>query len=181
MQMTTRKLTSIALIAAAYVAITMLLVPISYGPIQFRVSEVLAILPFFFPAATIAITIGCAFANVFGGYGLPDIIFGTLASFLAGLCTAAIGKYGRKMSAPGPVSMRYCILACLMPVVFSGPIVGAVLAYTYAPDAFLVSFILFTATVGLGQIGVMYLLGLPIMRYLIKNERFNEFLDAMNS
>lgn len=41
-----------AVIGAAYAALTMALAPISYGPIQMRVSEVLCVLPFFLPCAT---------------------------------------------------------------------------------------------------------------------------------
>ena len=40
-----------ALIAAVYVALTMMFAPISFGPVQFRISEALCILPFFTPAA----------------------------------------------------------------------------------------------------------------------------------
>ena len=40
-----------ALIAALYVALTMMFAPISFGPVQFRISEALCILPFFTPAA----------------------------------------------------------------------------------------------------------------------------------
>lgn len=41
-----------AVIGAAYAALTMALAPISYGPIQMRVSEALCVLPFFMPCAT---------------------------------------------------------------------------------------------------------------------------------
>lgn len=34
-----------ALIAAVYVALTMMFAPISFGPVQFRISEALCILP----------------------------------------------------------------------------------------------------------------------------------------
>ena len=40
-----------ALIAAIYVALTVPLAPVSFGPIQFRISEALVILPYFTPAA----------------------------------------------------------------------------------------------------------------------------------
>ena len=40
-----------AAIAAIYVALTMAFQPISFGPVQFRISEALCILPFFTPAA----------------------------------------------------------------------------------------------------------------------------------
>ena len=39
------------MIAAIYVALTMVFAPISFGPVQFRIAEALCILPFFTPAA----------------------------------------------------------------------------------------------------------------------------------
>ena len=62
-----------ALIAAAYAALTLLLAPISYGSVQFRISEALTLLPFYFPEAVPGLTIGCVFANFFGGYGLTSV------------------------------------------------------------------------------------------------------------
>ena len=40
-----------AAIAAVYVALTMAFAPISFGAIQFRISEALCVLPYFTPAA----------------------------------------------------------------------------------------------------------------------------------
>ena len=47
----TQTLVQAAVIAAIYVVLTMIFAPISFGPVQFRVSEVLCILPFFTFAA----------------------------------------------------------------------------------------------------------------------------------
>ena len=38
-----------AAIAAIYVVLTMVFLPISFGPIQFRISELLCVLPYFTP------------------------------------------------------------------------------------------------------------------------------------
>ena len=48
-----------AVIAAVYVVLTLIFAPISYGPIQVRVSEALCVLPIFTPAAVPGIFIGC--------------------------------------------------------------------------------------------------------------------------
>ena len=40
-----------AVIAAIYVVLTILFAPISFGPVQFRISEALCVLPYFTPAA----------------------------------------------------------------------------------------------------------------------------------
>ena len=87
MHITTRKLTAAAVTGAAYAALTMLLAPISYGAIQCRVSEVLCILPFFIPCTAWGLFAGCAIANLLSAAGIFDVVFGSLATLLAALCT----------------------------------------------------------------------------------------------
>ena len=81
--LTTRSLCVSAVIAALYAALTLLLAPISYGPIQLRLSEALTLLPILLPEAVPALAIGCLLANILGGATIFDIIFGTLATLLA--------------------------------------------------------------------------------------------------
>lgn len=71
-----------AVIAAVYVVLTMAFAPISFGPIQFRISEALCILPFFTPAAVPGLFIGCFLSNFLCGAALPDVIFGSLATLI---------------------------------------------------------------------------------------------------
>ena len=120
MHITTRKLAAAAVTGAAYAALTMLLAPISYGAIQCRVSEVLCILPFFIPCTAWGLFAGCAIANLLSAAGIFDVVFGSLATLLAALCTAWLGR-GR-----GAQSWLRCVLAALMPVVFNFVFVGAV-------------------------------------------------------
>lgn len=85
----TKKLTKIGIIAALYAVITVVFSPISYGPIQIRIAEGLTIFPFFFGSwAAVALWIGCMIANMLGGLGLIDIVFGSLLTLVAGLLTA---------------------------------------------------------------------------------------------
>ncbi len=53
-----RNLTLAAVVAALYAAVTLLFAPISYGPVQFRVSEALTLLPVLFPQAIPGLTMG---------------------------------------------------------------------------------------------------------------------------
>ena len=116
------KLAASAVIAAAYAALTIVLAPISYGPIQFRVSEALTVLPFLMPGTVWGIAVGCVLANLYTGSVL-DIVFGSLATLLAALLTAWFGKRGN--------TVKNRMLGCLMPVVFNAVIVGAVLTWGY--------------------------------------------------
>ena len=82
------RLTLAALIAALYTAITVVLAPISYGPMQVRISEALTILPMFTPAAIPGLFVGCIIANLMGGAVILDVIFGSIATLIG-----AIGGY----------------------------------------------------------------------------------------
>ena len=170
-----RKLTAAAAIGALYAALTMVN-PLGYGPIQFRVSEILCILPFFFPASAYGLTVGCIIANLIGPYGAVDIIFGSLATLLAGLSTAAIGIHSWKTEKTG---WGACLAASLMPVLFNAPIVGSVIAYSSTEYEFWKGFVLYGAQVGIGELGVMLVLGLPTMRYILKNDAIKVFFDRL--
>ena len=115
----TRTLVRAALIAALYTVLTLLLQPLSYGEVQIRFSEALTLLPILLPEAVPALAVGCLLANILGGCTIFDIVFGTLATLLAALFTRRLRD-------------RFW-LAALMPVLFNGVIVGAVVHYCYAP------------------------------------------------
>lgn len=169
---TTWKLAMAALVGAVYAALTLVLAPISFGAVQFRVSEALCILPFFFPFTAQGLFLGCVLANLYTG-NVFDIVFGSLATLLAALCTAAVGRRGR--------SMLSCVMACLMPVLFNAFIVGAVLTWAYdvrmVRDSAILSYAANAGCVGLGELVVLFVLGLPLMRWL-PTQKF--FRDQMN-
>ena len=52
-----------ALIAALYTAISLVFAPVSFGPVQLRVSEALCVLPIFTPAAIPGLFIGFILSN----------------------------------------------------------------------------------------------------------------------
>lgn len=151
-----RKIAFSAVVAALYAGLTLLLAPISFGVLQFRVSEVLCILPFFFPSSVWGLFIGCAIANIMSTFGPLDVIFGSLASLLAALCTMQIGKKSKGIAG--------CILACLPPVIFNGIIIGTMATLmTVTPDGFWAGFALNGGQIALEELVVMYVAGLPIM------------------
>lgn len=172
-----RRLALLGLTAAVYAALTLGLAPISYGPLQFRLSEALCVLPYFFPPSAWALFAGCLLANLLSQYGVLDIVFGSLATLLAGLCTAAIGRSGRRESWPR------CVAACLMPVVFNAVIVGAVIAYSAADPSWSAPFWLIflgdAASVGFGELVVLFVLGLPLMRALPKSGFYGRLVERL--
>lgn len=115
----TRALARGAIIAALYTALTVLLAPLSYGEVQIRFSEAFTLLPILMPEAVPALLVGCLLSNILGGCTIFDIVFGSLATLLAAVCTRRLrDKFW---------------LAALMPVLFNGVIVGAVVHFCYSP------------------------------------------------
>ena len=171
MKFTPRNLAFAAVVGAAYCALTLFLAPVSFGIAQFRVSEALCILPSFMPVSAWGLWIGCALANLFGGYGLPDIVFGSLATLGAGMCIAAIAKNQRQ-----PLSFTRCILVCFMPVLWNAPIVGAVIAYS--TGAFWEALPLNMLQLAVEEAGVMFIIGLPLMKLLPRSRAFMSVVKA---
>lgn len=62
--MTTRRVVLIAIVAALYTVLTVGIAPLSFGPIQFRVSEVLKVLVLFDPFLCLGIGLGTFIANL---------------------------------------------------------------------------------------------------------------------
>ena len=171
-----RRLTFAALIAAVYAVVTILTASFAYGPVQFRIAEALCILPFFLPFTTWGLFVGCILANIISPVGILDVVFGSLATLGCCLCTAAIGRRWDGESWGGQ------ILACLMPVIWNAVIIGLLLALFYAEEgkAKIVLFFLYGAEVGVGELAVMFILGLPLMRWLMKAKFFPPLLAKLN-
>ncbi len=166
-----RRLTQGAVIAAAYAALTYAaaLANLAYGPVQFRFSEALTVLPVLTSAAVPGLTVGCLLANIFSGYGIYDMVFGTLATLLAAVCTRLVRNV-RFRGVP--------VLAPLPPVFFNAVIVGAEIT-ALSPGGFAWAVFWPTAgSVGFGELVVCYVLGLPLVVALEKNPSIKKYLGA---
>lgn len=135
-----------SIIAALYVALTVLFSGISYGVVQVRIAEALTVLPFFTPAAIPGLFVGCALANMIGGYGLLDVVVGSLATLFAAFMTYRIKN-------------RW--LAPLPSVLLNGVMVGLMLAYVLELPAFVTM-----GQIALEQAVACYGLGLPLLLLL---------------
>ena len=155
--MKTKFLIQAGIIAAIYAALTIILAPFSYGPMQIRVSEALTILPFFTPAAVPGLFIGCLVSNFISPYGLIDMIFGSGATLIA-----AVGSYLLR-SKP--------LLVPLPPVLVNAVAIGLMLYYAYGVP---MNLFLIMAWVGLGEFIACYAIGYPLLRYLKKYKRIFE-------
>ncbi len=142
-------LTRAAIIAALYAALTLLLSPMSFGLMQIRISEALTLLPILLPEAVPALAVGCLIANFLGGATVLDIVFGSLATLLAALMTRRL--------------RTHLLPAMLMPVLFNGVIVGAVVHFAYSPG---VPLVLCMLSVAAGEAVSCCALGLVLLRAL---------------
>lgn len=154
---TTKRLVRTAIIAALYAVITLALAPISYGNLQFRVSEIMVLLAFFDPFYIGGLTLGCFIANILGPNGLPDIIFGTIATFISVYAISITGKYIKN-------NTLALFVASLWPTIFNGIIVGWELSYVAE-----LPLLLTMAQVAIGEFVVVTIVGVPVIK-LIKNK-----------
>lgn len=152
--MKSRFVVTAAIIGAAYVALTLGFYPFSFGPVQLRISEALTILPIFTPAAVPGLAVGCAISNMLGGYGLMDVLFGTVATLLGAIFT----RYFRKNT----------IFAIASPIFFNALIVGTSL-YILVPDS--PALLLNILTVGIGELLACVGFGYPLIRLLRKHQQ----------
>ena len=116
MTMEIKTLVRQSVVAALYVALTLAVSPIAYGPIQFRISEILVLLCFFRRDYVVGLTLGCFIANFFSPMALTDVPFGTLATFISVFLISR---------------SRNIFLASLYPVVANGLIIGLQLHFVF--------------------------------------------------
>jgi uncharacterized membrane protein len=89
----TKTLTRCGAIAAMYVVLTVALAPISFGPVQFRVSEMLKPLALFHPAMGLAFGLGTAMANIMSPFGAWDYIVMAIVDIFAATICWFLRKY----------------------------------------------------------------------------------------
>ncbi len=175
MKISTKRLVTLSLVAAIYVVATLAIAPLSYGPVQFRISEVLNLLAFIHPAYGIAVTLGCFIANWFTP-NLPvlDLIFGTLATALSVLCIS---------------KSKTLIVASIFPTIINAIIVGWIITASITGDMlFFVHnpliaesdfssgssikiFLMYALSVGIGEFVVCTIIGVPLVKYLLNKQK----------
>ena len=82
--MNTKEISLVAIIAALYAAMVIVLAPISFGPVQLRLADVLIPLSALFGLPAIyGVTIGALVANTYWFMSPIDVVFGSLANLVA--------------------------------------------------------------------------------------------------
>lgn len=148
-------------IAALYIVLSYLssVLNLAFGPVQFRFSEALTILPVFTPAAIPGLVIGCLFTNLTSPYGIIDILIGTSATLFAALATRALRNVQIK---------NIPFLAPMAPVLFNAFFVSFSICI-FTLKTFSMPFFASTAlSIGAGQLVMCY--GVGLVLYLFFNK-----------
>ena len=137
-----KKLAITGITAAVYAALTIMLAPISYGPIQMRLSEVMTLLAYVNPAFIPGLVLGTFLSNINSPMPLPDMVMGTAATWLS------VYMMSRT---------KNVWTASLWPALFNGIIIGLEL-YLFAG----LPLFLTMGQVALGEFAVVTLIGCPL-------------------
>jgi len=155
-----RYISTAGFIAAVYVLLSLVFMPISYGVYQVRIAEALTVLPFLTASAIPGLYIGCLVANVVGGMGWLDIVIGPLLTLAGAVATRTVRiQFGDTKKA--------LLLAPLPPVLFNAFGVSVYLApllgfnYWFAVQM-----------IAIGQFVACYAIGLPLLILLRKRGIF---------
>ncbi len=144
-----------ALISALYIGLTLIgnLLGLSFGHLQFRISEVLVILPIFTPSAISGLAVGCFISNITSSLGPVDMLFGTLATLIAAMLT----YYLRKITVKG-----FPVFSFLPAIVINALIIGMEINIFLPVDASVWGFVMSALSVGAGEAAVCIFLGIPL-------------------
>lgn len=122
--MNTKYLTKASLIAALYIVLVLIqmlpfpFINLTFGPIQLRIAEGLALLSLVESAAIPGVFIGCLLSNLllapYSGFGLVDILGGSLVTLIAAYLTS---------------KMKSKITGIIPPVLLNGLIVSIWVSY----------------------------------------------------
>lgn len=154
----TVRLVRIAIIAALYVGLTYAFSFMSYGGVQFRISEILVLLCFYNRDYCFALILGCIFANIGSPLGYIDLIFGVMSTVFS------------------VVTIRYCkniYLAAVMPVISMVFVALELTLFLPEPSAFILNL---GTTMG-GEAAVM-VVGVVFFKTVEKNRTLMRLIDA---
>ncbi len=150
-------ITHTALIAAAYAALTYAFIFMSYGQVQFRISEILVLFAFIDPKYGLGLVLGCILANLTSPLGIIDVVVGSFATLVAVLFIIQVKKvfgYNKKS----------LLLASFVPVISNAIFVGLELTYLFKTP-----FILNAVYVAIGEFVVVTIVGTTVVNYIMKN------------
>jgi len=123
--MDTRDLSLTVFFAGLYASLVIILAPISFGPVQLRVADVLIPLAALFGWPIVGgVTVGCFVGNAYFWLGPTDVFVGPIANFIGATAILLLRKHR--------------LLACIVGALPIGIIVGGYLWLFFPPPDVLV-------------------------------------------
>lgn len=155
-KLSVKQLLYIAAISAVYIVLSAVFAPLSFGPVQVRISEMLTLLPILTPLAVPGVFIGCFISNLIFSGSVLDICLGSIATLIAALMTRWL-RNNKYVAAAPPVAVNAFIIAYVLKVSLGAP---------YWLSVF---------TIGVGQAISCYALGIPFITLLARRLPENFF------
>ena len=158
MRRLTKNIIKLGLVAAIYVVFTLAVQPLSFGVTQFRLGEILMVLPFINKKYTLGLVIGVFIANIASPYGIVDMIIGTAHTAI--MCFAVS-------------RLKNIYLVPPVCAVITGIMIGLMLYFLYEVP---INLFIIMISVGFGEL-VMVILGVAIFKIIEK--RYNYFYQML--
>lgn len=155
------------IIAALYIVLTTVFGAISYGPIQFRISELLVFLAYINPFYILGIALGCFISNLLGPMGIYDAIFGTIHTLISLSAMALTARYMKNQN-------WSLVIASLFPALFSF-IIAWEITFLMSGESFWYNYL----WVAFGEFVVVTIVGVPFMVYLRRKTNWLERLKKI--
>ena len=174
-----RRVARIGMIAAVYASLTLVallfLGSLAWGPVQFRVSEAICALALLTADAVPGLALGCVIANLAnivlsgtGMLGMLDVVFGSLATVLGAWFTWR-NRRRPALALLGPVIANALIVPAYLPLMLQGVGFYTIPFTNIAIDgAYPAMYVFGLLATGAGEAVVMYVLGLPLYRALVR-------------
>ena len=168
MNKNTQTFAKIAMIAAIYTVVSLVLAPFSYGNIQVRIAEALTILPLIYRPSIAGVTLGCFLTNLIGAMmgvnptGMIDAVVGTAATLFAAILTYQLRD--RKIAG-------IPVLYLMMPVIFNFFFVGMELSVLFFEGNVWLGLLIMGTEVAIGEL-ISVIIGYFLVKALDRTEIF---------
>lgn len=125
MRTTLVKVLEVALVAGVYAALTVAVAPASYGPLQFRISEVLKSLVIWEPHLVAAFVVGNFLSNLTSPYVGPwELVFMPFANLAGASLCVWLGRYNKWAGALSYALVIAAAVSLMLSVILNLPFVG---------------------------------------------------------
>lgn len=166
--LTLRHMAINSIIAAIYIVLTVLLRPISYGPVQFRLSEVFNHLVVYHSGYFYGVVVGVLIANLFSDFFPFDLTFGVLHTAVSLLITIVIRR---------KVKNEWTLMILNAFVFSANMFLIAIEIALLSKEAFWPVFWISWGQLFLSELTVM-LIGMPLMYLLNRRLHFQAILEG---